>query len=123
MYVITFYSFRGGVGRTMAAVNVAVTLANMGRRILLVDFDLEAPAIPTYDSFAEAAHNRGVVDYVCEYLDTGRSPDVKDFITRKPVRVGPEEGGIWVMSAGLQESLYAARLQGIDWQELYTTRD
>ena len=27
MYVTTFYSFKGGVGRTMALVNAAVTLA------------------------------------------------------------------------------------------------
>ena len=31
MYVTTFYSFKGGVGRTMALVNVAVELARQGR--------------------------------------------------------------------------------------------
>ena len=49
MYVTTFYSFKGGVGRTMALVNVAVELANTGRRVLVVDFDLEAPGLDTFD--------------------------------------------------------------------------
>ncbi len=37
MYVTTFYSFKGGVGRTMALANVAVQLAQMGRRVLVVE--------------------------------------------------------------------------------------
>ena len=43
VYISTFYSFKGGVGRTMALVNAAVELARRGRRVLAVDFDLEAP--------------------------------------------------------------------------------
>jgi MinD-like ATPase involved in chromosome partitioning or flagellar assembly len=41
--IITFYSFKGGVGRSMALANVAVLLANWGYKVLAVDFDLEAP--------------------------------------------------------------------------------
>ncbi len=43
--VVTFYSFKGGVGRTMALVNVAHVLARSGLRVLMVDFDLEAPGM------------------------------------------------------------------------------
>ncbi len=45
MYVVTFYSFKGGVGRTLALLNVAYEIANSGQHVLVVDFDLEAPAI------------------------------------------------------------------------------
>ena len=45
MYVVTFYSYKGGVGRTLALLNVAYELADSGQRVLVVDFDLEAPAI------------------------------------------------------------------------------
>ena len=41
---VTFDSFKGGVGRTMALINVAAILAGRGRRVLMIDFDLEAPA-------------------------------------------------------------------------------
>ena len=47
-YIYTFYSFKGGVGRTMALVNVAYTLAARGRNVLLVDFDLEAPGLSVF---------------------------------------------------------------------------
>ncbi|HTG31667.1 MAG TPA: AAA family ATPase [Thermoanaerobaculia bacterium] len=43
--VVTFYSFKGGVGRTMALVNTSFVLARNGWRVLMVDFDLEAPGM------------------------------------------------------------------------------
>jgi cellulose biosynthesis protein BcsQ len=46
--IVTFYSYKGGVGRTMALANVAVLLANWGYRVLMVDWDLEAPGLEYY---------------------------------------------------------------------------
>jgi Tfp pilus assembly protein PilF/cellulose biosynthesis protein BcsQ len=43
--IFTFYSFKGGVGRSMAVINVAALLAREGRRVLIIDLDLEAPGI------------------------------------------------------------------------------
>ncbi|MDP3000885.1 MAG: AAA family ATPase [Bryobacterales bacterium] len=44
-YIFTFYSYKGGVGRSLALLNVAYTLAGRGRHVLVVDMDLEAPGI------------------------------------------------------------------------------
>lgn len=46
--VITFYSFKGGVGRSMALANVAAIQAQRGRRVLALDFDFEAPGLHRY---------------------------------------------------------------------------
>jgi len=46
--VITFYSFKGGIGRSMALANVAVLLARAGKRVLCIDWDLEAPGLGRY---------------------------------------------------------------------------
>ena len=43
--VYTFYSFKGGVGRTMALANAAALLAKWGYSVLMVDWDLEAPGL------------------------------------------------------------------------------
>lgn len=43
--LITFYSYKGGTGRTMALANVACLLAREGRRVLVIDWDLEAPGL------------------------------------------------------------------------------
>jgi tetratricopeptide (TPR) repeat protein len=46
--VVTFYSYKGGAGRTMALANVAWILAGAGRRVLVVDWDLESPGLHRY---------------------------------------------------------------------------
>ena len=54
--IVTFYSYKGGVGRTMALVNTAHVLARDGWRVLMVDFDLEAPGMTHF--FAELVRDR-----------------------------------------------------------------
>ena len=43
--IITFYSYKGGTGRTMALANTAWILAANGYRVLAADWDLEAPGL------------------------------------------------------------------------------
>jgi CobQ/CobB/MinD/ParA nucleotide binding domain len=47
-YIFTFYSFKGGVGRSLALLNAAYTLVGRGRHVLVVDMDLEAPGISSF---------------------------------------------------------------------------
>jgi MinD-like ATPase involved in chromosome partitioning or flagellar assembly len=46
--IVTFYSFKGGVGRTMALANIAVILVQRGIKVLAIDWDLEAPGLERY---------------------------------------------------------------------------
>src|SRR4051794_26066230 len=47
---VTFYSFKGGVGRSMALINTAGILAGQrGFRVLAIDVDLEAPGLSYLD--------------------------------------------------------------------------
>jgi tetratricopeptide (TPR) repeat protein len=107
----------------MSLVNVGVELARKGRNVLLVDFDLEAPGIPTFDLFASLTDTPGIVDYISQYLLTSRAPDVKEFITPCTKWQAPEGGGLWLMSAGRQDASYAAHFHAIDWQDLYANRE
>ena len=45
MKTFTFYSYKGGVGRTLALVNVANRLVEFGKKVCILDFDLEAPGL------------------------------------------------------------------------------
>ena len=122
MYVTTFYSFKGGVGRTMALVNAAVELARRGRRVLAVDFDLEAPGLDTFDIFPSKSHVPGIIDFVREYLVSGQAPEVVNFVGKSP-DFGDCSGGLWVMPSGAQKETYAADFSQIDWGELYEKRN
>ena len=50
--IITFYSYKGGTGRSMVLANVAYILATDpafgGKPVLMIDWDLEAPGLPRY---------------------------------------------------------------------------
>ena len=56
--IYTFYSFKGGVGRSMALANVAEVFLRRGLSVLVVDLDLEAPGIERY--FAEPGAEFGL---------------------------------------------------------------
>ena len=132
MYVVTFYSFKGGVGRTLALLNVAYEVADSGQRVLVVDFDLEAPAIrpdrwkqgandDENDQVGRGPTDPGVVEFVTRYLETMRVPPVTDYI----VDATPErcEGHLAVIPAGAVDGSYGKRLNAIDWSLLYAARD
>ena len=46
--IITFYSYKGGTGRTMALANTAWILSSTGHRVLVVDWDLDAPGLDRF---------------------------------------------------------------------------
>ncbi len=77
--VLTFYSFKGGVGRTMALANTAFLAAVNGARVLVMDWDLEAPGLAYYfRGMQEGAGARairtapGVLDLVWEWSSSVR---------------------------------------------------
>jgi hypothetical protein len=45
MITISFYSYKGGVGRSLTLTNLGVYLAQFGATVAMVDFDLEAPGL------------------------------------------------------------------------------
>lgn len=69
MPVVTFYSFKGGVGRTTALISCALQLAERRKRTVIIDLDLEAPGLgPVLGVDTE----RGVLDVIVDHLATGR---------------------------------------------------
>ena len=122
MYVTTFYSFKGGVGRSMALANAAVELAQRGRRVLAVDFDLEAPGLDTFDILRPRDEVPGIIDFVHDYLESESAPDVRRFLAQLP-NVGDKGGELWIMPSGAQRATYADHFNQIDWGELYEKHD
>ena len=100
----------------MALVNAAVELAQRGRKVLVVDFDLEAPGLDTFDVLRPVAKSPGVIDFVGNYLAAGQAPEVERFVSASAV------DGLWIMHSGAQQR-YVASFGQIDWQALYERRN
>lgn len=111
MKTIVFYAYKGGTGRSLAVVNTAYFLARFGKRVVVVDLDLEAPGL--HFKFATQVHP-GVVDYLYTCYDSGKVPDVTEYAVEVLL---PSEypktsaGKIWLVPAGDAPSPeYAKRL-------------
>ncbi|GAA1989894.1 KGGVGR-motif variant AAA ATPase [Amycolatopsis minnesotensis] len=111
--VVTFYSYKGGVGRSFTLANIAVLLARWGHRVLCVDWDLEAPGLHDYfRPMLEAPPAGGVVDLVDDFLGGRVHPTAH--VTRL-ARVGALD----FIAAGRDEPDYVRRVQEVDWEALY----
>jgi len=112
--IVTFYSYKGGVGRSFTLANVAVLLARWGYRVLTVDWDLEAPGLHEY--FAPVLPKEpagGVIDLAYDFLAGKEDPAAHS------IRLDLKEGAVSLLAAGRQDDAYTGRVQGIDWADLY----
>ncbi|GLW93424.1 ParA family protein [Actinokineospora globicatena] len=107
--VFTFYSFKGGVGRSFAMSNIAVLLARWGFRVLALDWDLEAPGLRHYfRPLITTPPESGVIDLVADFragLVVDRSIRLMDNLDFIP--------------AGRDGADYYGEMQSIDWDSLY----
>ncbi|MFG2549843.1 FxSxx-COOH system tetratricopeptide repeat protein [Streptomyces sp. NPDC048581] len=136
--IVTFYSYKGGTGRTMALANTAWILAANGKRVLAVDWDLEAPGLhrffhPFLDP-ATVGATTGVIDLLTDYA-WAASGDATETEHRPPdwhrqyARIQrhavsldwrfPEPGTLDLVSAGRQNRDYSAIVSTFDWDNFY----
>ncbi|MFC6093701.1 tyrosine-protein kinase family protein [Saccharothrix lopnurensis] len=112
--VITFYSYKGGVGRSFTLANVAVLLARWGFRVLAVDWDLEAPGLHHYfNPVLSSEPEGGVIDLAHDFLAGAESP------RPHAVRLNVEGNTLALLAAGRDDDSYTDRMQRIDWEDLY----
>lgn len=97
---VCFYSFKGGVGRTTAVVLSAIELARQGKKIVIVDFDLEAPGIASL--FPEESMSQyGLLDFLLEsnVYDSEIKIDEYIYSVGEDCNVDKAGGEIYVMPA------------------------
>jgi cellulose biosynthesis protein BcsQ/tetratricopeptide (TPR) repeat protein len=141
--VVTFYSYKGGTGRTMALANVAWILATNGKRVLVVDWDLESPGLhrfftPFLDPNLLATTN-GVIDLIRVYENAAirmakedsdwqsmlepswfeQFARVHDFSFSLDWDQFPPGATLDFISAGRQNRDYAHAISGINWDDFY----
>jgi len=133
--VITFYSYKGGTGRTMAMANTAWILASNGYRVVVIDWDLEAPGLHRFLAPALADPDQktttGLMDFLMEYVRAATRGSTEDAsepwyepytsIMRfvQPVNTGFARGRLDMIGAGRQNDEYAERVNLFDWRSFY----
>lgn len=128
--IITFYSYKGGVGRTMAVANIAWILASNGHRVLACDWDLEAPGLHHYvHPFlppAALGSTTGIVDLFADHAALARARGPRGMeLYAHTARVRPHAlsvdwafpggGSLDFLSAGRQNVEYLDTLASLSW--------
>jgi len=126
---ITFYSYKGGTGRTLAVANVAWYLSMFRQRVFAVDLDLEAPGLHyklTLTQPTKAAEiQQGVVDIIYSFVTgSGAASSPLGGYVVELSRPSDSYGPIWLMPAGrVPSGEYWHRLAQINWHDLFYTEN
>ncbi|MGZ8907669.1 MAG: tyrosine-protein kinase family protein [Methylobacter sp.] len=128
---MTFYSFKGGVGRSMALANIAVLLAQAGKKVLCLDWDLEAPGLDRYFS-AVPSSNPKHKPILTSPATPGGLLDILQYSTsdslapwRNYVRIRESAGHqvkLDFIGSGDDASEYSTRLAEFSWAEFFAER-
>jgi hypothetical protein len=139
--IFTFYSYKGGVGRSMALANVASWFVLQGARVVMIDWDLEAPGLEAFFYQSEEELNAvraraGLMDLLLEYrqqyASAARNLDAHDpaqshrsaVATLEPIerwlypiytlRPLAERGpGLWLLPAGERHGRFAEYAESV----------
>jgi MinD-like ATPase involved in chromosome partitioning or flagellar assembly len=118
-FVVTFYSFKGSVGRSTSLAFVANILATGGYRIVMIDFDLEAPGLSSAQAVDNlGAHTPGVLDYVHQryLIPEEHTPGLEDCVRQISISA---RGELYLIPAGAYDEGYIHRLADLDVRALY----
>ncbi len=125
---ITFYSYKGGVGRTLALANCAWIAATEGKKVVIIDFDLEAPGIPSIIPFKSLIQKHleddkkcgGLFNMILDYKATQVTPSMADFYATEAINKEFSSGGeIRIIPAGREDDEYKRELQSFNWRTFW----
>lgn len=145
--IITFYSYKGGTGRSMAMSNVACLLAQQvsdGDGVLMIDWDLEAPGLHRFfyerfqQRFAQVtdpaqalAERPGLIDLFIELETSIPESDATeeeiekiaiealDSIELKKFIVETDIPNLSFLKAGQFDDKYSGKVNTFNWEGLY----
>jgi len=146
--IITFYSYKGGTGRSMALANVACLLAQSSEGydgVLMVDWDLEAPGLHRYfadrferkfpssdSSAASLKAHPGLIELFCRFQAEIASlppaaeeptPEMQDQLRQRidldSFILPTDVPNLSIIKAGCFDEDYARRVNTFPWEPLY----
>lgn len=98
--LVCFYSYKGGVGRTTTMVMSAIEMAKRGKKIVMIDFDLEAPGVASIFP-SESISQYGLLDYLIESSVYKEELQIDEYMypVSEYCRVNQAGGEIYVIPA------------------------
>lgn len=120
MRTIAFYSYKGGVGRTLAVAHFAYWLGKQGQSVFLLDMDLEAPGMHyKIVKYTKPVHPElGLVDYIGHFQRENKAAESLEPYTIRLVSRDVGMPPVWLMPAGNPlNPNYWSQLSKVEWKE------
>ena len=125
--IVTFYSYKGGVGRTQLAANLAAYLLyHHNRNILLIDWDIEAPGIDVFFELDRKRINKGLLDLFSEFVKKVRGEgklEQEDLPKISKEHIVPlksfNSSKIDLIPASKYDQDYSHKINYFDWHDFY----
>ncbi|HTE33078.1 MAG TPA: AAA family ATPase, partial [Chryseolinea sp.] len=125
--IVTFYSYKGGVGRSMALANVAAALAKWDYKTLVIDWDLEAPGLENYFAgyldLEKVRSKSGVIDLLrlqlnSELVEPGDIP-WGNYLNEINIGKTP----LHLITAGKRDEEYIEKVRQFDYISFYQSHN
>ncbi|MBH3381267.1 ParA family protein [Pseudomonas asiatica] len=105
---IVFFSIKGGVGRSTAMAATAWSLAQSGKRVLILDLDLESPGLSTSLLPPDRRPKFGITDWLVEDLVDNGGEVFENMVASSELS---HDGDIYVVPAhGAESGEYVSKL-------------
>jgi MinD-like ATPase involved in chromosome partitioning or flagellar assembly len=121
---VVFYSYKGGVGRTTALIQTAFQLARQGKRVVLVDMDVEAPGLQALLPPTDKPVNEGLIDYLWErqtcFFDEHHQPQIELTNIIYSVKDSQSRRDLFIVPAGKIGQRYIQRLSILSTTHLFS---
>ncbi|MEC0207763.1 AAA family ATPase [Paenibacillus ehimensis] len=111
--IITFYSIKGGVGRTTALAYTTSLLEKRGYRVVTIDMDLEAPGLPEVIGINNTNLKKNGLVELLHDLSNDVDVDIRDYMLRT------EDKEIYCLPAGIVGKEYIHQLSELNFQQYY----
>ena len=115
-FIVTFYSYKGGVGRSLLAANIGVLTARRGKT-LLWDLDIEAPGLHNIPGLTPSKLvKEGFFEWMIAWQESGKASKKADF--GKLVKLAcqtPEQDRLFILPAYGDNKDFAGLFQSIRW--------
>jgi tetratricopeptide (TPR) repeat protein len=140
--IVSFYSYKGGVGRTQLCANIAAYLCHKkGKRVLLWDWDFEAPGLHFYfNKENKDITKNGTLEILEDYVSLMRSKsgiqkEDLNFVSKENIieleryqrkdDLTEEEHEVCIdlLPAGNLNNSFSARINDFNWFEFYELLD
>jgi len=104
--IVSIHSYRGGTGKSNLTANLAACLAAAGKRVAVVDTDIQSPGIHMLFGLEDTTERRTLNDYLWERCRVGETA-----VDVTPGSIEDAGGRIWLVPSSLHAPEIASVLR------------